>query len=106
MYLVDNMTQQYNPLDLLHTLESASRPVSLARGYKAVTSFTKLTIALTDLALGDKEGAFTQKGDLRGWSEFRKSIPGLASYYDFHKKVTNAKSVDPDWLVEFQHKWR
>jgi len=106
MYLVDNLTQQYNPVDLLRTLESASRPVSLARGYKAVTAFTKLNIALADIAVGNKEGAFTQKGDLRGWNEFKKSIPGLASYYDFHNKVTNAKSVNPDWLLEFQHKWR
>ncbi|NJL44544.1 MAG: hypothetical protein HC945_04520, partial [Nitrosarchaeum sp.] len=48
-YLVLNLSQQYNPLDLLHTLESASRPVALARMYKLTESFTMMLVATGDL---------------------------------------------------------
>jgi hypothetical protein len=37
-YLVNNLTQQYNPIDLLHTLESASRPGSTAHRRAAMSS--------------------------------------------------------------------
>jgi hypothetical protein len=106
MYMVDNLTQQYNPMDLLRTLESATRPVALARTYKATSAFAQMTVALANAAIGDEEDAFTQQGDLRGWNEFKKAIPGAASYYDAVNKIRHSKSYTPEFLEEYQNKWR
>ena len=105
-YLVMNLTQQYNPMDLLHTLESASRPVALARSYKAVTGFTNLLVATANLTVGNEAEAFTQEGHLKGWNEFQRSIPYLASYYDFISKMEHNKSLEPWFVSRFENKWR
>jgi hypothetical protein len=65
-----------------------------------------MTVALANAAIGDEEDAFTQQGDLRGWNEFKKAIPGAASYYDAVNKIRHSKSYTPEFLEEYQNKWR
>jgi len=105
-YLNRNLTQQYNPLDLLHTLESASRPVSLARSYKAVTGLVNMLHATANLTIGNEAAAFTQEGHLKGWNELQRSIPYLASYYDFMYKMEHNKTLEPWFVSKFENKWR
>jgi len=87
MYMLDNLAQQYNPIDQLRTLSNVT-PVGLAKAFKAGVGISTMSFALMDLGMGDMEGAYTQKGDLRGWTEVQKSIPYYASYYDFFKKLS------------------
>ena len=65
MYLLDNLAQQYNPIDQLRTLSNVT-PVGLAKAFKAGVGVSTMAFALMDLGMGDMEGAYTQKGDLRG----------------------------------------
>jgi hypothetical protein len=106
-YLVMNMSQQYNPLDMLNSLEAASRPVALARMYKMTQASWIMTVALANLAVGDNEDAFTQKGDLKGWNEFMKGIPGLASYSDLASKLGHSGGeLEEWWENKMDRKWR
>ena len=105
-YLILNLSQQYNPMELLHTLESASRPVSVARMYKATESFYMMLIATGDLMFKDGDNAFTSDGDLKGWNNFKRSIPYLASWEDFATKMQHGAPTEEWWTDKFENKWR
>lgn len=94
MYLIDNYSQQYNPIDLLRTTKSIAIPVSAAKSINFAMSGSKLFLASIDYSLGNEDKAFTNHGDLKGWVEFRKGIPYAASYYDFIRRMDKMKSVD------------
>lgn len=94
MYLIDNYSQQYNPIDLLRTIKSIAIPVSAAKSINFAMSGSKLFLASIDYSLGNEDRAFTNHGDLKGWVEFRKGIPYAASYYDFIRRMDKMKSVD------------
>jgi hypothetical protein len=84
--MLDNLAQQYNPIDQLRTLSNVS-PVGLTKAFKAGVGISTMAFALMDLGLGDKKDAYTQEGDLKGWTEVQRSIPYYSSYYDFFKKL-------------------
>lgn len=97
MYLIDNLGQQYNPVELLRILEQGLQPVALSRAIKTTQAFAQLLVASSHLAMGDKEEALTLKGDLRGWNEMRKSIPLMSSYTDFIKRLEAGESITWDF---------
>jgi hypothetical protein len=93
MYLVDNLSQQYNVYDLLKTLKTGIAPVAIAKLYTTVESLTTMMIGTASYGLtGREEYLFTEKDELRGWNNFKKQIPGVASYVDIYSKLTNDKS--------------
>ncbi len=93
-------------MDLLHTLESASTPVSLARMYKATESFSMMLIATGDLMFKGGDNAFTSDGDLKGWNNFKRSIPYLASWEDFSSKMRQGGPTEEWWTDKWENKWR
>ena len=106
-YLVMNLNQQYNPLDLLHTLETISRPVAVARMYKLTEAFYTMIVASGNLMMGeDKDRSFNSRGQLKGWNEFMRSVPYVASYHDFMIKMTNNAKTEEWWDMMFQRRWR
>jgi len=105
-YLVNNLNQQYNPMDLLNTLESASRPVSFSRAVKATQGFANFMMATANLMVGNEAAAFTQDGHLKGWIELQRSLPYISSYYDFINKMQHNKTLEPWWVNKFENKWR
>jgi hypothetical protein len=58
------------------------------------------------LTVGNEAEAFTQEGHLKGWNELQRSIPYLASYYDFTYKMQHNKSLEPWFVSRFENKWR
>ena len=106
MYMIQNVSQQYNPMELLKTMETVARPVSLARAYKFTEAFANMMIASGNAAVGNKDKAFTQQGDLRGWNEFQRSIPYVASWHDLSLKLSNASETEQWWTDLMQNKWR
>ena len=93
-------------MELLHTMETASRPVSLARMYKMTESFTMLMVSTGDLMFMGGDNAFTQEGDLKGWNNFKRSIPYLASWQDFSSKMKHASPTEEWWVERMERDWR
>ena len=79
MYLVDNLSQQYNVLDLARTMSTATNPVILARSYKQLMATSTLLMAGANYAIGNEDKAFTKLGDVKGFNDFIKGIPYLSS---------------------------
>ena len=104
MYLMDNFIQQYSPNELLKITSQGLQPVALTRALKTVGATTTMMAATWGLAVDNQELAFTQDGDFRGWNEFRKSIPLMASYSDLAKRLSN---LDEKYILsETFSKWR
>ena len=98
---MDNLSQQYNVMDQFRTVKALT-PAALVRLYNTTESIGKMTTATWSLSTGNSGEAFTTRGDLKGWVDFRKSQPELAMYFDFVNKIESAKSVG--WDEQFQHK--
>jgi hypothetical protein len=106
MYAMDNFIQQYSPKELLKIGSAVMQPVALTRSLQTVSSFSQMMAATWDDAFGDKSKAFTPQGDLKGWPEFRKSIPFAAPYYDLAKRMQHAGSLNDILQWEPFSKWR
>ena len=97
MYLVDNLSQQYNPVDLLRTMKTIFVPVSLAKLVQFGVTGSQMVVASANYGLGNEDMAFTEKGSLRGWNTFVKGVPGLAQYKDIKNRIEKTK--DPDSVI-------
>ena len=106
MYAMDNFIQQYSPKELLKVGTSGMEPVAFTRALQTVSSFSTMMGATWDMAFGDKDKAFTEQGDFKGWEQFKKSIPFMASYSDMAKKLQHAGTLDKIWTNEPVNKWR
>lgn len=94
MYLVDNLSQQYNPMDMARTLKTSALPVSINKTFQTAESLSKFLFASAEhIISGDPEAGLTQKGDIKGWNNLKKSIPLLSSYYDLMNKFEHDKSI-------------
>jgi hypothetical protein len=65
-----------------------------------------MTVAMFEAAIGNEEKAFTLDGDLRGWNNFKKSIPLLASYTDLVRRIENSEDLTKILQWEQFSKWR
>ena len=89
--IIDNFSQQYNPVDLLRTLRNP--PAIFSKGFNTVHGTGQLLMASSFYLAGDREDggkALTQDGNLRGWIPMQKNIPLLSSRYDIVKFLENA----------------
>jgi hypothetical protein len=106
-YLVMNVSQQYNPLDMLQIMQTVSQPVAIARMYKTTQGFANMLVATGNLLLGsDPSSSFTEEGQLKGWNEMMRSIPYLASFHDFASKMKNGSITEDWWVEKFANQWR
>jgi hypothetical protein len=95
MYLLQNLSQQYNPIELLKLTKQMLEPVALTKAIDTFTAMGTLMAAGFDAGVhGDAELLFTDKGDLKGWNNLRKALPGLASYTDAIKRIENFGDID------------
>ena len=106
MYLMDNFIQQYSPKELLKIGVQGFQPVPLVRAMQTVDAFSKMTAAAWEVSLGDAEKAFTLQGDLKGWNQFKKSIPLFASYTDFIRRVEKSEDLTRILQMDQFSKWR
>ena len=89
--IIDNFSQQYNPIDLLRTLRNP--PPIFAKGFNTVHGTGQLMFASAMYLAGDREAggkALTQEGNLRGWKPMQKNIPVLSSRHDIVNFLDNA----------------
>ena len=106
MYAMDNFIQQYSPLELTKIGVQGLQPVAFTRALQTVASGSMMMGAAWDYSFGNKEDAFTNKGDFRGWNQFRKSLPFFANYYDFVNRIENSKDLTKILQWEQFSKWR
>ncbi len=105
-YMILNLSQQYNPYELLHTVETAMRPVSFSRAFKATEAIRNMMIATGNLMIGNTDKALTTSGELQGWNEFMRSVPYLASWHDFANKMKHGDTTEEWWTSTWDYKWR
>lgn len=63
---------------------------------------TKLLWASSLYATGFEEQALTQRGDLRGWNNFKRHTRILSSIYELEKVWEGYESGDMDKLFDFR----
>jgi len=100
MYLVDNLSQQYNVVDLVRTAKTVSNPVAIAKLSDFTVNGALMIASAANYAVGNEDAAFTKRGDLRGWNNFVKTIPLLSSYKDVMRKFENTKDENA-WVHAF-----
>lgn len=93
-YFVDNPSQFYNPVDIIRN-PNQLLPVAWTRVSNMGTSFGTMmgAIVMYGASGGDVEQLYTQRGDLRGWNDFKKGIPYIAPAADFIQKMENQDIV-------------
>jgi hypothetical protein len=106
MYLLDNFIQQYSPQEMLKIGVQSMQPVAMTRALQTTTSLGTMMIAGFDYSFGDKEDAFTNKGDFKGWNQFKKSIPFVASYADMIRRLENSEDITRILQIDQFSKWR
>lgn len=94
MYLLDNLSQQFNPIELLKLTKQMLQPVALTKAIDTISSIGYMTVAGINYLIGDEEAAFTNAGDLRGLNNFKKSVPIISSYEDMIRRVENISDLD------------
>ncbi len=97
MYLVDNLSQQYNPVDLLKTGKTFVTPVFFTKFTTFVDSGTQMMWAGANYMIGNEDAALTKRGDLKGWNTFAKGLPLVSSYKDTMNRFNNVKD-DSSWI--------
>jgi hypothetical protein len=106
-YMIMNASQQYNPVDMLDNIEKFARPVSLARAFKTTEALLAMSIATGNMALGKDEDTYlTREGDLKGWTGFMRSVPYLASWYDFSSKMKKGTITEDWWADSWERRWK
>lgn len=98
MYLVDNLSQQYNFLDLAKSLKTIFTPVAAAKVFQTVDAINSLLAGGIGYAITkDESQLWTQNGDMRGLNNLLKQIPGAAQVVDMKNKVQNNDEAS-DWF--------
>ena len=105
-YLILNLSQQYNPYELLHTMETMVRPVSFARAWKLAEGIRNMFVATGNLMIDKEGGTFNSIGQLKGWNEIMRSIPYLASWHDANVKFQNSDIPEEWWVEQREYKWK
>jgi hypothetical protein len=82
------------------------QPVAFSRALQTVTAASTMMGATWDIAFGDKADAFTDRGDFKGWVQFRKSIPLMSSYTDFIRRIENSEDLTKILQLDQFSKWR
>lgn len=101
MYLVDNLSQQYNFYELFKTSTEAFTPVAFERIFQTTGGITKLLFSTANWALsGDDQAFLNNKGEIKGLTQIIKSVPGLAAVYDLMNKFSKDKSGILPWDVQ------
>ncbi len=89
--IIDNFSQQYNIYDMLRAMRNPAAFVTKA--YNTIGGMSQMMVASAYYITGDTSkggGAFTQRGDFRGWNVTQKNIPFMASIYDIRKFLEGA----------------
>jgi hypothetical protein len=99
MYMIDNLSQQYNLADLGRSAKSMLSPVVIGKLYQTGAGAAEMIMATVDYAIGNEDDAYTKQGDFKGWNKTSKGLPGVASAVDLINKFDRAKSVkELDWF--------
>ena len=70
-------------------------------------SIRNMFIATGNLMVGsDKDASFNTAGQLKGWNEFMRSVPYLASWHDWSVKMQHGSFTEEWWTTTWEHKFR
>jgi hypothetical protein len=91
-HAIDTAAQQWNVLSLSKDVSKYPESASASRTYKTIKATADLSMAAF-IAWGmtpwETDEAYTTKDELKGWTQFKRGIPFLSSYYDFFRFTDN-----------------
>ena len=93
-YALENPFQEVNPSELLKTAGEAAIPVPVETVKRFVDGSAELLMAGVSASVGDEEGVYTRKGDIRGLNKVMRSIPKTAWVWDTKQKLENSVLFD------------
>ena len=94
MYLVGNLSQQYNPMDLAQSLKTIFTPVAAAKMFQTADGVVSLLHGTMGYALtGDESMMYTQDGKIRGLNNVLKQIPFAAQINDYKNRFENSADM-------------
>jgi hypothetical protein len=99
MWMVDNIAQQYNPVDIGRSLANLT-PIGFKKSFEAGSAMSTMIGALLS------DDPYTEQGHLRGSVGVLKSIPYVSSYYKIVKdiqsiEVTNGEEKTRNIILEY-----
>jgi hypothetical protein len=72
-----DLTQQYNPLEMLKNVSNV-KATSLTKVYDLAVHLTEVSVSLSQ-ELSGNPNARTQQGALRGWKDLQRDLPGFSA---------------------------
>ena len=90
--IMRDLTITSNPMEVLRNATSA--PVSWEKGKKLGEASVDLSLSLFLDAAGYDDKALTAEGNYRGWKEFERNLPFLASVHSIQKGATESETLD------------
>jgi hypothetical protein len=88
---LDNASQHWNPLSIAKDTSKFFESASMVTTFRTLKSVVDMGLAaFVSTGVGGEEAAedaYTEKGELRGWSQFKRGIPLVASYYDAERFI-------------------
>lgn len=95
--IIGDFSQQYNLIEISKNLANTS-PIVLKKNYDILKSISTVMMSSFMLAAGD-EDAFTNEGNLRGWTQLQRDLPFLSAY---RKTAYFWENLDEDWQLSIQ----
>ena len=94
--IMTDFSQQYNVVEVGRLLADV-RPPSFKVATRFADAVSTMAVAGMYYSFGDEEGALTQRGRLRGWTEFQNTVPFFSAYRDVVRIIEN--NEDPDDII-------
>lgn len=102
-YLVDNLSEQYNLIDLMKSTSTAANPVIAAKIYKLAKDISTFMVAGAQYTVGDEEDALNREGDIKGWNNIVKGTPGIGWAKTLMNQLNKGGSLGTDEYFSNDH---
>jgi hypothetical protein len=106
-YILDTYSQHWNPIDLAKNISTFPNSAAAARTYKTMSSATDLMFSMIQASgispFGETDDAYTQEGNLKGLTQFKRGVPIWAAYYEFTKFLDKADFWEDDEAFRSHH---
>jgi hypothetical protein len=93
-YALENPFQEVNPAELIKTAGEATIPVPVEALKRFVDGSSELLMAGVSASVGNEEGTYNTKGEVRGLNKVMRAVPITAWAWDTKQKLENSQFFD------------
>lgn len=92
-YIIDNVSQDWNIVDLTKNISRFPEMPAAARTYKSIDAASETAwnwwVASGTSPGYDPKQAWTEDGDIKGWTELKRGVPLISSWYSWFNFMEN-----------------